>query len=152
METRSATRSHLRGHKGQVLCLDVAKGGNVFASGSEDSSCRIWDIRTGRSTRRIGKVFDGEDVNSVAFDPKNEMKFFAACGNRVFGFDLRNPSIMLNESTEEFCYNVEEINHIGIHPKKGYLCAADDRYTYFNLYSCSYRFILTDLFSHILQW
>jgi hypothetical protein len=36
----------LRGHRDSVNCLDVSSDGALVASGSDDSSARIWDPRT----------------------------------------------------------------------------------------------------------
>ena len=45
-------KNELKGHKGSVLCLDVNhrsdNNGAIFASGSEDSTVRIWDLRINR--------------------------------------------------------------------------------------------------------
>jgi len=35
----------------------------------QDGSARVWDLRSQKSIRRIGKVFDNGSVNSVCFSP-----------------------------------------------------------------------------------
>ena len=51
-ESPSIEFVQLKGHSGSVLCLDHSNGANrihdsTLLSGSEDGTCRLWDLRTG---------------------------------------------------------------------------------------------------------
>lgn len=61
---------------------------HVFASGSCDSTCRVWDTRLGRCVR----VFPGHvsDVNSVAFMPTGNCVGTASDDSSTRLFDLRS--------------------------------------------------------------
>lgn len=41
------------GHTKRVRCLSVSQTGEVFATGSDDCSLRIWEIDTGRCLRAV---------------------------------------------------------------------------------------------------
>jgi len=43
------TVMYLKGHESDVYSLHVSPSGSVFASASEDGTCRMWDLKTGKS-------------------------------------------------------------------------------------------------------
>lgn len=56
------------GHSGDVVSMDVpSTDSDIFATGSCDTSARVWDIRTGRNER----LYQGHesDVNALSFFP-----------------------------------------------------------------------------------
>lgn len=123
---------YFRGHTGAVLCLDHTSslqqpnfilGANLL-SGSEDKTCRLWDLRSQRTS--LCMICPGE-VLSVAFEPtewvqdgtQNETKFganyfvYAAVENTVLGFDLRNASSpILKNPTTTFVQAADEVNQV----------------------------------------
>jgi len=58
----------LAGHEGAVLCVSYSPDGRLLASGSEDGSVRIWDMRLGEETMAPLCSGDGP-IRSVAFAP-----------------------------------------------------------------------------------
>jgi WD repeat-containing protein 53 len=132
----------LTGHQGQVLCLDYLNdsGGSskssTLISGSEDTTCRIWDLRERRSclcVRCPGEVL------SVAFGPihrrddstaaattgqllspfAHEYSIYAAVENTVYRYDLRKAtSPILDEPSSDLSFldAAEEINQIAFAP------------------------------------
>jgi hypothetical protein len=58
----------LRGHQGFVNCVSFSPDGKTLASGSGDSTIRLWDAETGRT---IGDPLRGHEgsVECVAFSP-----------------------------------------------------------------------------------
>jgi WD repeat-containing protein 53 len=134
----------LKGHIGPVLCLDHSSNRTSFStsvgaestllSGSEDGTCRLWDLRTGTRANlciQCGSV----DVLSVAFGPKwsdnpllatlPESSFardyfvYAAVGTNVLGYDLRNvtsPIISAPSADFSFLEVADEINQIVFSP------------------------------------
>lgn len=124
-----AAGSPLRGHKAAVNCVDVYENApDMMASGSADSTCRVWDLRSQRVSQCIAKAFAGESVNSVKFASTSQL--YVASHNQVYLFDLRNSSaLVLTEATTIFDPSADEINKLHLHPmmtKKPWLAIPDD--------------------------
>lgn len=118
----------LKGHQAAVTCLDhsstTVAGGSIsnrnslLLSGSEDGTCRLWDLRIGRTVTCI-KCRDShsasggqqeQEILSVAFGPSwknmtgstatvieespfaHDFSVYASVGNCVYGYDLRKVS------------------------------------------------------------
>lgn len=113
--------SWIGGHKSSVLSLDVNSEG-ILASGGEEELC-VWD-KDGSSQTKLSypKTDSSKEVNSVCFGVTKPKHLYASCGNKVFGFDLRNQSSILCE----YEYNEDEVNQITIHHKEEYLACCDD--------------------------
>ncbi|CAM0140873.1 unnamed protein product [Umbelopsis sp. WA50703] len=119
----------LVGHKRSVVCLDYAKKSfiapDLLASGSEDQTCRIWDIRTCKAVKAFAK--QGSAVNSVKFATKTGVpNFYMAVGSKVLVFDLRNTDMILSEPSHTYQESGDEINTIDVNEKNNFLCTADD--------------------------
>ena len=56
----------LKGHGGTIRAIEFSPSGDTIASGLEDESIRIWDVRTGDLIRSINS---GGKVYSVTFSP-----------------------------------------------------------------------------------
>jgi WD40 repeat protein len=85
----------LKGHKAAVLCVYESPEEHLLATGSEDRSVRLWDVRTCTSVRRLGGFDAG--VNCVR-KGEHQGEWFAGCGNVVLRFDLRNETRLLVNS------------------------------------------------------
>ena len=111
-----------KGHGNSITCVDVSSlDERMVLTGSEDSSCRVWDSRSARSVRRLGGVFHGEPVNSACFcaaasteqgSGSTEHLVLAASGSTVATFDLRQPAVVLNEARAICAHNEDEINQV----------------------------------------
>jgi len=134
-------RRALKGHKKSIICLDSQTdfNQNVLASGSEDCTSRIWDVRESRAVKCFHSCFDGNAIDSVSFNPTNEHCVFIGSGSNVFQFDLRKDGIldkvpemiMLTKQLDEGEENDGEedddcINWISVHPEGHQLAAASD--------------------------
>lgn len=109
------------GHTKSIQCLENNESDATLASGSDDKTVRIWDLKTGKSVRCLTGFTS--TVNSISFDPLNPNSLFAASGNSLFYFDLRKPSIILSEH-EKFDFNADEINQISA--RKSFIALCDD--------------------------
>jgi WD40 repeat protein len=131
-----------KGHRDSVntlLCEEDVHP-NALASGSDDGTCRLWDVRTTRATKclNIKKALgtdDGDEsaVNSLAFGKATagaeSAYIYVAAGNKVLTFDLRQPKLIVNCADREvFQQNEDEINVLSRHPGKHgkFLSAPDD--------------------------
>lgn len=105
----------LKGHQAAISCLDHSSrcassvGPSLLLSGSEDGTCRLWDLRIGRSVSCIKcSGSNGGEVLSVAFGPawktsdatteeakspfSHDFSVYASVENSVYGYDLRKAS------------------------------------------------------------
>ncbi|OWZ22077.1 hypothetical protein PHMEG_0003268 [Phytophthora megakarya] len=131
-----------KGHRDSVntlLCEEDVHP-NVLASGSDDGTCRLWDVRTARVTKclNVKKALDTDNedesaVNSLAFGSATagaeSAYIYVAAGSKVLTFDVRQPALIVNCADREiFSQNEEEINVVSRHPGKHgkFLSAPDD--------------------------
>ncbi|POM77790.1 WD40 repeat-like protein [Phytophthora palmivora] len=131
-----------KGHRDSVntlLCEEDIHP-NVLASGSDDGTCRLWDVRTTRVTKclNVKKALgtDNEDesaVNSLAYGSATagaeSAYIYVAAGNKVLTFDVRQAALIVNCADREvFQQNEDEVNVLSRHPGKHgkYLSVPDD--------------------------
>ena len=83
----------LYGHSNGVNCL--THWNSTAASGSDDGTIKLWDLRITECVSTIEGFFDKRIV-SVCHNPRLINQLFTACGNRVLEFDLRNQSTVVS--------------------------------------------------------
>ncbi|KAF9938190.1 WD repeat-containing protein 53 [Modicella reniformis] len=98
----------------------------MLASGSDDKTCRIWDIRTGK----VHKALTGfeSSVTATAFTPTDAHTIYVVSGDKIITFDLRMESLILktSQSTNVYAGAKDEINQIQVNHLATYLAACDD--------------------------
>ncbi len=64
-----------RGHSGMVHAVAISPDGQLVASGSSDNTVKVWQVRTGKLLRNLGRWFSGHSsmVQTVAFSPNGEI-------------------------------------------------------------------------------
>lgn len=132
-----AASAACRGHRAAVVCLE-ARAESVFASGSEDQTVRVWDVRSSpqRAMSCLCECFPSS-VDSLAFSPKNEHLLYASSGSQVFVFDLRASGVLQKvplgvinmhggDAAASAASAENEINALKIHPKGEHMAVGDD--------------------------
>ena len=84
----------LYGHSDGINCLTYWN--TVAASGSDDHTIRLWDLRTMSCINVLENHFKRRIV-SLCHNPRLTQQLFVACGNKVMEFDLRNLSSIVSE-------------------------------------------------------
>ncbi|ETO22140.1 G protein b-subunit, partial [Reticulomyxa filosa] len=114
---KERTERVLRGHDGDVLCIDLCYGngngngngndngnGNVLASGGVDGNCLIWDTRMKQScTHRFGRT--KTDINSIRWLPNNSCLVGASDDGLIRLFDLRSRRVLNQYSIDKKILN-----------------------------------------------
>lgn len=102
----------LRGHAEAVNSLSVR--GLLMASGSDDRSVRIWDLRTCKSlSRRSVKHVSHASlagIDNVLLH--GDMQLYASNGARLLRFDLRGKELFVRESASALDCDCEDLNQI----------------------------------------
>jgi WD repeat-containing protein 53 len=134
VEAHSGIRSQkFRGHSGSVLCLDHCSSlprhllssnlSDCFLSGSEDKTCRLWDVRTTKTSICIQCA---DEVLAVAFGGtvlsddyhedtifSKEFNVYTTVDKFVYVYDLRKAcSPIISEPTHALFEATDEINQI----------------------------------------
>lgn len=129
MDFRVAT---LSGHKKAVNCL-LPLSETLLASGSDDCTARIWDLRSHTSTKCFLRCLSQPvtALMSLARDPPPSSSasphlFACVSGNSVFSFDLRSSNILESTPTEVTSFPVEEISAVKLHPHKSHYVVGDE--------------------------
>lgn len=112
----------------EVLSVAFAKRSeHVAVTGNADGSCKVWDLRTQRATKRlacdkwampVGHALLCEDDNAIV----------AALGNRVVKYDLRRDEVLIkacHQGSADGCI-ADDINELDVHDDGRHVICADD--------------------------
>ncbi|KAI7898169.1 WD40-repeat-containing domain protein [Cokeromyces recurvatus] len=119
----------LKGHHGPIITVDYADtsflGNHILATGSDDNTCRIWDLNSKRVIKGIKNL--NEPVTSVKFAKKSSLPFlYLSSGRNIHTYDLRAEGIILTEPAQSYQFSKDEINSIDINDNNTFLASVDD--------------------------
>jgi len=111
------------GHKKAITCLSGnTNNTDIIASGSDDKSVRLWDLRTGKCNKCI---INSEPIEAISFSTKSDHMIYVACGNKLKLYDLRSTEIIITDDV--LCLDFSsDINALCLHQKGQYLALSDD--------------------------
>ena len=136
LDESHVVQSSLRGHKAAVNAV-AFESENIFATGSDDSTVRVWDLRTHKSTRCMFGCFNGKAVDSVTFGGHERhcgQVLYAAAGQHIYGFDLRKDGVLDKQPQLAVRACAEgssdtEVECLGLHPSGESLLVGDSNGT-----------------------
>ncbi|KAJ0591267.1 Guanine nucleotide-binding protein subunit beta [Helianthus annuus] len=106
-DTRVASRTvrTFHGHEGDVNSVKFFPDGNRFGTGSDDGTCRLYDIRTGhqlqvysppQQQQQGGTGTDAPMVTSIAFSISGRLLFAGYSNGDCFVWDTLLAKVILN--------------------------------------------------------
>ena len=66
-DTQTNTKQILKGHEGYIACLAYSPDDKIIASGSNDQTVRLWDVKTGKHIRTLTGHQD--NITFLSFSP-----------------------------------------------------------------------------------
>ena len=110
------------GHTQTVLTVAATNSPDVrLISGAENGELAVWSVDGACCHQWQIANADG-DVTSVACSNICSNLFYAACGVKIYCYDLRN----LSSYASSYDVNEDEINEITLNEKENFLAAAED--------------------------
>lgn len=91
LRTGRCTRIYV-GHESDINAIDAFPTGNAFATGSDDCSCRLYDLRADRELMRYASPEIGSCVTSVSFSGSGRALFVAYDDTNVIAWDTLKAS------------------------------------------------------------
>ncbi|NJR18541.1 MAG: protein kinase [Calothrix sp. CSU_2_0] len=75
----------IHGHGSMVYAIAISPNGELFASGSNDNTIKLWELQTGEKLRQFGRWFSGhsDSVWNLAFSPDGEILASASWDNTI---------------------------------------------------------------------
>ena len=128
----SVRQSSLRGHRSAVNSVNFSlENAWTFATGSDDATVRVWDLRTQKAHKCMHGCFEGQAVDSVVFRPRSSVSHLhATAGQYIYTFDLRKEGVLDKDPIHSInaCggdqYDVE-VDCLGIHSSGETILAGD---------------------------
>ena len=109
-----STRVDLKGHNSDILAIKFAKDGSLVATGSWDSTCRVWEATTGQLVR---KVNCGSPVSALVWT--GERSFVRGCSNG----GIQQQWVDLGEDSRDFQWHCGDVQSLDFQPSSSLLAS-----------------------------
>lgn len=115
------------GHEGDVNSVKFFPDGNRFGTGSDDGTCRLFDIRTGHQLQvyyqpHVDGVNDVSPVTSIAFSISGRLLFAGYANGDCYVWDTLLAKVYCqHDANNIFFYDLMSIFSILSHNKRIYL-------------------------------
>ena len=150
----SCSTSKYRGHKSAIISLDTHPlDPNSFASGSDDGTARLWDLRVASFAVKcfVNKI---HPVSAVLFDLRSPHILLTVVRDEINFFDLRKDGLLDRTPLSTIAFELSDdadVNSVSIHPKDRQLVIADDeKITLIDISSQKQR-VFTRLHSNVVS-
>ncbi|GKA23296.1 guanine nucleotide-binding protein subunit beta-2 [Tanacetum coccineum] len=127
-DTRVASRAvrTFHGHEGDVNSVKFFPDGNRFGTGSEDGTCRLFDIRTGHQLQVYPPQQGDSDtpspsVTSIAFSISGRLLFASYSNGDCFVWDTLLAEVVLNLGTLQNSHDAR-VSCLGLSADGSALC------------------------------
>lgn len=107
-------------HDSDVNSVKFFPDGNSFASGSDDASCKLWDLRSHQEINNFQNATVLCGVTSIAFSKSGRITFAAYDDNSLLAWDTLDPKPdnTLDRNTEPLMFirsHSAKVSHVSVH-------------------------------------
>ncbi|CAA0807615.1 Guanine nucleotide-binding protein subunit beta [Striga hermonthica] len=125
-DTRVASRAvrTFHGHEGDVNTVKFFPDGNRFGTGSDDGTCKLFDIRTGHQLQEYNQPnndSEAQHVTSIAFSISGRLLFAAYTNGRCYVWDTLLAQVVLDLGSLQNSHN-SRISCLGLSADGSALC------------------------------
>ena len=106
---RSFPYRFLNGHRLDVNIVKWHSNSNFLATGSDDKTIRIWDVRVKNS---IGKIISDGSVNGIDFSPCGRRLTISGKSNYISTFDMRTVKILFKIKEKYLKNKIDKISYL----------------------------------------
>jgi WD40 repeat protein len=105
LDSRRPLGTPLTGHTGFIYTVAFSPDGTTLATGSNDNSAILWDIRDIQHPQRLGPALTGHtaQVSSVAFSPDGKHLATGSDDNTTIIWDITAVLTLRDHATETAC-------------------------------------------------
>ncbi|XP_020250494.1 guanine nucleotide-binding protein subunit beta-like isoform X1 [Asparagus officinalis] len=127
-DTRIASRAirTYHGHEGDVNAVKFFPDGQRFGTGSDDGTCRLFDMRTGHQLQVYGQRHEDNDndapiVTSIAFSISGRLLFAGYSNGNCYVWDTLVADVVLDLGSLQNSHE-GRISCLGLSPDGSALC------------------------------
>lgn len=87
------TETRLKGHEDMVTRIAFSPDGKLLASGSRDSTIRLWDLQSGQEKKKLSDGSRFRSVQALAFSPDGKLLVAGGPGLNINIWDIETGTI-----------------------------------------------------------